>query len=149
MNICTVCKQEILGSHYRWNAQLKESIKYIPAKCNSCERKENPQYKYETENRLLKDGIYDVTDIDYLAFEKINWDEPEKLEAIKEVQDFIRKWPNYIVAQAYQARTLFLFATGPENITKKTHKEGAGFNYGSCNLLTNCPKSILILAEDD
>lgn len=49
-------------------------------------------------------------------------------------------------AYAYGTQYSFLLSIKP---TIMVNYEGCGFNYGSNNIIENCPKRILICAEDD
>lgn len=144
---CKECGKEIIS--YISVIQNNTINKIEKDVCSSCKRKANPAYKYESENRLLSDGIYDVTGIPILHFNDIEWYEPEKLEEQEGVKAFMEAHPNYVVAQAYETYTIYILAGRPESIGKKVWKAGNSFNYGSGNLLTGCPDSILILAEND
>ena len=86
----------------------------------------------------VKDGIYDVTDIDFIIAES------DKLEALIEWTD---KRDKFWFASAYQTEYFILYAEEPRKFKGTWY--GNGFNYGSTNVITDCPKSILILAEDD
>jgi hypothetical protein len=100
----------------------------------------------KVENALhLEDGIYDTTGIDFISIEETNISE-------KEITKFIKKYPNFCVASAYDTYTTLLLSKKPKELDNNWQTKniiGSGFNYGSTNILTNCPKSILILAEND
>jgi len=91
------------------------------------------------EDRQLSDGIYDVTGIEVINVEA----------ADVEVEAFIWKYPKFWVASAYETDTTLLVATKPTKLVTKDIVIGSGFNYGSTNVIRNCPKDILILAEND
>ena len=106
--------------------------------------------------KILENGIYDVTG---LEFEVLECEENELYTEEKAVVNFSKKFPDFKIGSAYQCCKVFLLSKPPirlislgypvRNENKGLGWIGTGFNYGSCNLLTNCPKSILILAEDD
>lgn len=48
--------------------------------------------------------------------------------------------------EVYETDFPILLFDEPQN---KTRLIGSGFNYGSINMIRNCPKDILILAEND
>ena len=62
-------------------------------------------------------------------------------------QLFINKYPDFVVGSAYQTYAIVLLTRKPPKFSGKW--TGTGFNYGSTNILENCPNDILILAEDD
>ncbi len=93
----------------------------------------------KNEDRELGDGIYDVTNIEVV--------DAETEDVI--VEAFIWKYPKFWVASAYETDTILLVATLPNKITTKGNLLGSGFNYGSTSVIRNCPKDILILAEND
>lgn len=102
--------------------------------------------------RALKDGIYNVEGIDFIELKdddsmyiEGNTQLPTPLP--KECEEFIIKYPEYVYGSAYGTPHTFILAKQPDKFTGKVY--GSWFNYGSTNLLTNCPKAILILAEDD
>ena len=59
----------------------------------------------------------------------------------------MRQHPDFTFANAYDTGAAFIFATKPKVVAGTI--EGTGFNYGSTNILHDCPKDILILAEND
>lgn len=102
------------------------------------------------EDRMISDGIYDVTNIDFVQFDgDLRFGAYSKTEeGFDEVLAFIEKYSNeFVIACAYQSDQTFLLAQHPHEF--KGTKVGSGFNHGSCNLITSCPESLLILAEDD
>ncbi len=100
------------------------------------------------EKHILKDGAYDVTDLPSYYLKNV-----ESIESIdegwitKKGLDFFQKHgaENIYLAIAYQVEGVFLFSGKPKKI--KNHK--GYFGQGACALFENCPKSILIIAEDD
>lgn len=114
----------------------------------------------EVDRRTIKDGIYDVTDITFLITKrelqynnkKIDsknyeeWYETDD-EDDEAVQSFINQYPNYVIASAYETSAYIFLAKSPDKFNGKRY--GSGFHYGSTNILQNCPKDILILAEND
>ena len=87
---------------------------------------------------IIDDGIYDTTGINFLVANEDNLDEVKK---------WIKNRDKFWLASAYQTNYFILYETEPPKFTGKRY--GNGFNYGSTNMLTECPESILILAEDD
>ena len=86
----------------------------------------------------INDGIYDVTDNAFIVKKDKNAE-----EVVKWVNERERVW----LANAYETNTHIFFEREPNKFTGKRY--GSGFNYGSTNILTDCPKNILILAEND
>ena len=125
-------EEEAKEAILKYNKEYNKQPKVIKAKW----MKENEDFLNEHE---LSDGIYDVTDIAYLDLHKAT---------LEEIKEFTREHDNFVYASAYEVDEVFLLAHGPEAID--TDKwDGSGFNYGSVNIINNCPKSILILAEND
>lgn len=101
--------------------------------------------------RLLKngigvsDGIYDVTDIDFLAV----YTDSEIGLGIEWIKNHKEFW----VADAYETDFPILLSDEPRCLNSKKWNKvnwiGSGFNYGSTNIIRNCPRDILILAEND
>lgn len=112
-------------------------------------------------DRKIGDGIYDVTDIPFIDLggtsntlkERYNYDKKEHVieihneELEEKVKKFIEENPDWVLASAYATEYYILFAKQPPKFTGE--HIGWGFNYGSTNLLIDCPRNILILAEDD
>lgn len=106
----------------------------------------------EEELRCLGDGIYEVpTSIDIVEVEDwgknfcegwyyFDLDNPK-------VQAFITTYPDWRYACAYETGSPLLLSAPP--LKFQGQHLGTGFNYGSTNLLTNCPNRILILAQND
>ena len=93
----------------------------------------------ETEKAIrIKDGVYDVTDIDFIVNKGKNAE-----EVVAWVDEREKVW----IANAYDTDEYIFFEEEPAKFDGKWF--GSGFNYGSTNVLTDCPKSILILAEND
>ena len=86
----------------------------------------------------VKDGIYDVSNIEYFL---VNHKDKEATAVWIEAHD------KFWVASAYETDTIILLAGEPKKFEGSW--DGSGFNYGSTNIIIGCPKSILILAEND
>lgn len=95
------------------------------------------------EDRYLSDGVYDVTGIEFVELQENNPDEEE----IKKEEEFFEAHKNFYIASAYETECTILLANKPKPF--KGEEFGNGFNYGSTNILTNLPKAILILAQND
>jgi glycerol-3-phosphate cytidylyltransferase-like family protein len=90
----------------------------------------------------VKDGIYDITDIDYFMFDCGRVYPKDK----KEFREFVEKYPNFVIADPYETEQKIALSEMP---TKKVKYNGSGFNHGSSNIIANCPSRILICAEND
>lgn len=152
-DVCEDCGKEIPGTSWASHPTKVGKLVIVHQKyCSSCGLKRDPSCKYYTENRTLPDGIYDVTGLNILYFdtEEVGaWNNPEKHQENPDIVSFMKEFPDYVVAQAYQAATIYFISSRPKEIGKEVWKAGDTFNYGSCNLLKGLPDSILILAEDD
>lgn len=84
----------------------------------------------------VPDGVWDISDIDFI----------ELKSNLENLSNFLNKYPDCVIADAYQTEYPFLLATKP---TIKVKYIGSGFNHGSNNIIDNCPKRILICGEDD
>jgi hypothetical protein len=91
----------------------------------------------------LDDGIYEVQPwVSILDLSK-------EYNQVKEtIQAFLVENPQWRFACAYQTGVVLLLSE-PPIARPDLHTLGSGFNYGSTNLLENCPSRILILAQDD
>ena len=98
--------------------------------------------------KFLSDGMYAVSDdtIVYEVDSRIG-DTNEDIDNDPKALKFIAKYPNFVVASAYETGTTILLSKPPKKF--KHVGPGCGFNYGSTNLIENCPKRLLILAEND
>jgi len=91
----------------------------------------------------LKDGVYDISDLEFLIIGTKDIDE----KLISDIEDFVTKHPDFVVANPYQVEYPILISKKPNKYTGKGY--GSWFNHGSSNIITNCPNSILILAQND
>ena len=104
----------------------------------------------------VEDGVWDISDIDFIAMlppngvmDGGNWRRLTKSELdehITKLSEFFDKYPNCVIADAYQTEHPFFLSEKP---TVEVKSVGNGFNRGSNNIIDNCPKRILICAEDD
>ena len=62
------------------------------------------------------------------------------------MKEFADKHPEFCIANAYQTEYPIWLSKMP---TKKLNFVGSGFNHGANNVIEDCPKRILICAEDD
>lgn len=94
------------------------------------------------------DGVWDISDIEYMPLMLNTWKptEEQKADHSKKLIDFITKYPNCAIADAYQTEYPILLSEKP---TVNVKYIGSGFNHGSNNVIDNCPKRILICGEDD
>lgn len=98
------------------------------------------------DDRVLRDGIYEVSDdIEVLELEG----EAQELRAEDRTKalKFMARYPDYYMASAYQCYATFLLSKKPNKFGGEY--SGSGFNAGSTNLLSDCPRRVLILAEND
>lgn len=130
--------------------------KYLFNSSKECQKevdKKNEEYLKKVENRkkidkllklneknYIKDGIYNVSGIEFFVLEEDDDTGEKSIE-------WVERHTVFYIANAYETRTTILFAEKPLPFNGK--KLGGGFHYGSTNLLLDCPKSILILAEND
>ena len=115
------------------------------------------------EERCLDDGFYEVSDetktlcIDndlshYFYYPGYLQYYPDQLgdskePTIKKIDAFIEKFPNFAVASGYETYAIVFLSERPKKI--KLRSTGRGFNYGVTAILYNCPKNLLIIAEND
>ncbi len=99
-------------------------------------------------DRMLEDGLYEVDDdVEVIEIGERLYDIRDFSDEYAMILFFIENHPNFVVANAYETSSTILLSRKP-NIFKGYYV-GSGFNYGSTNLVENCPKRLLILAEDD
>lgn len=96
----------------------------------------------------VPDGVWDISNIEFieLVWENLKIQEEEVQEHLNNLSEFITKYPNCVIADAYQTESPFLLSEKP---TVQVSYIGSGFNHGSNNIIDNCPKRILICGEDD
>lgn len=106
-------------------------------------RKEFEKYieEHEKNKDRVGDGIYDITDIPFVKCDVYNADKYDEVKA------WIDTHESFWVCSAYETDEMFLIAEEPKEFSGKLY--GSGFNYGSTSIITDCPKAILILAEND
>jgi len=95
----------------------------------------------EKEGKRLSDGVYDITDVEV---EK-HWIDGE---AEQKVKDWLEKHPDGCVADPYETGTIFLLSKVPVKLDFQENVDGE-LNYGSAAIINNCPKRILICAQND
>lgn len=118
----------------------------------------------EKDKQRIKDGVWDISDFEFINPEfpytqkyvgnkdgkSIYEDLPnkEKIESdfLDSIKEFVTKYPNFGIAKPYQTDSVLWISGIP---TKQVKTIGSGFNYGSNNIIDNCPKKILICAEND
>jgi hypothetical protein len=101
------------------------------------------------EERWLPDGVYTFSEEDNI--EILSKDISVKgLGQDSDVDSFMEKYPDWVVASAYETLHTFFLSKRPNKFDGLEF--GSGFNYGSTNLLCGLPASVnyvLILAEND
>lgn len=103
--------------------------------------------RFDKENRYIGDGVYDVTGIDFVeAEEGFRFTNKNKRDELAKF--ILNNEDNLYYASAYETGGAFFLNAKPTRIPNVNIK-GSGFNYGSTNVITNCPQQILILAEND
>ena len=124
--------------------------------------------KWRTE-AFIGDGIYDVSEVEFVqisgSLNSVLSDTKERFDGVilnnemfknkynqrnlastKEIESFVEKYPDFFLANAYETGTSFLLNAEPSRVSIS---RGSGFSYGSTNILTGCPKRVLILAQND
>lgn len=94
----------------------------------------------------LADGVWNITDIPRLYIDKPTY-MSLNAEEIVQVQAFIDTHgiDNIAIGAAYGTDTTILLASQPTKLETWI----GGFNYGTSAIVTNCPREIMILAEND
>jgi hypothetical protein len=104
----------------------------------------------ELEAEVLKDGIYDVSDCEFLAMQGEHQHLFRMLDEDwqKVVEEFVEKFPDYVIASAYETYQTILLSKKPPLVNLETH--GTEFHHG-CTAIIDVPKpmKILIVAEND
>jgi hypothetical protein len=91
----------------------------------------------------LEDGIYALDDdIEFVCGTFNHSNDAELLE-------FAKKHEGFAIASAYETEMTILLSRVPTKLSSKEMVIGSGFNYGSTNIVVDCPRRLLILAEND
>ena len=102
------------------------------------------------EDAVLEDGIYDVTDIERAYFPNVTPDYISEKD-FADMKAFIDKHGDdkngVFFGAPYETIGVFLFAKKPKKISLENVTGGAG--HGANVLVTDCPRELLILAEND
>lgn len=101
------------------------------------------EYTKAYDNDSLSDGVWDITNIPYCMIGR--YELKQNIDT-NDFDIFVAMYPDFILAHPYETDMFVLLARRPEKITTCV---GTGFNYGSCNIIENCPQTVLICAEDD
>jgi len=105
------------------------------------------EWDNDNKKRNIPDGVYDASGVtEFLCCDGEFVGDVSEADAEK-IISFCERHPNWVMAAPYQTRMIVFCSNRPVEFTGE--REGTGFNYGSCNLLQNCPSKLLILAEDD
>jgi hypothetical protein len=100
------------------------------------------------EERYLDDGLYAISDgAEVLELPDDAADSFYRGESNKYfplISEFADKYPNFVVASAYETFNVILISEPPTRI--KSQVIGHGFNYGVNAVIEDCPKRLLILA---
>lgn len=100
-------------------------------------------------------GVWDITGIEFISidiqFKQTEWRNirrtPEEIiEHTEKIMEFIERFPDCVIADAYQTENPFLLAHKPTNTINYIW---SWFNRWANNIIENCPQTILIVAEDD
>lgn len=95
--------------------------------------------------RSVQDGIYEIQDGNIIL--KVLSELGEVATPKEVILTFLSVHPNWRYVGAYETYAEFLLSEPP--LEFKGKKMGSGFNYGSTNIILDCPKRLLILAEND
>lgn len=106
-------------------------------------------------NKLdLQDGIYEI--LPHIIVEELKDCFEDNISYLVsdegdhqslQFEAFLHKYPQMCLANAYETHVIFMLSEAPP--IWKGKKSGSGFNYGSTNILENCPPKLLILAQND
>ncbi len=103
-------------------------------------KKFNENYDFDDDG--LDDGVYDITDIDYL-FVYYRTD-------IKKIEEFKKKYPNWYECTAYGVEGLYLLSEKPTKEIKIDNNYHPNFEgHGTLTVIDNCPRRIIIIGEND
>lgn len=96
-------------------------------------------------DRYIPDGVYDITGIPYL-------DIPDSRRynsrTVKKIEEFNNKHSPVYLAKPYQTYQIFLLGEKPKEIFSK-NLVNPSYSHGAAGIIENCPKTVMILAEDD
>lgn len=140
--------KEVLGKHI-WELHedrlVDDGIWNVPLDIEILELKDVGQ-SYRTGNKIPHpSGRGLVTEWAQHPEEKFN---AMVKGALKVIQGFMEKNPNWVLASAYETHTYLLLSRMPEPWIG--HAFGSGFNYGSTNVInTKGADRLLILAQND
>ena len=110
-------------------------------------------FGYETDWELPISQAHNKYDVRRIPDEIYEIQEDTKILEIqddtyeKDIMNFIYNHTDWRYAKAYETYSEFLLSKPP--IEFKGKAMGSGFNYGSTNIILDCPKQLLILAEND
>lgn len=100
------------------------------------------------EERTLKDGIYDISNLDFLVISNRYHFHDLKLGKVpQQLSDFMIKYPNYSIGYEYNAPDILFLSDKPKKFTGTIY--GGDFGYEVAVIIQDCPKAILIVAENE
>lgn len=103
------------------------------------------EYEGEINDRRIGDGVFDISNCKYLFFD---CGEIRKESNDQIIKTFQEQHPDWCYANPYETDGFVILSNKPL-IVEDINIVGMGFNYGSCNIIQNCPSVILITAEND
>lgn len=102
-------------------------------------------YEGEIRDRQIDDSIFDISNCKYLFFDS---DEIRKESNDQIIKTFQEQYSDWCYANPDGTGGFVFLSSRPPKLKNKD-VVGTGFNYGSCNIIQNCPSVILIVAEND
>jgi hypothetical protein len=93
------------------------------------------------DKRWVNDGVWDLEDIEVLDVETKSGREKAK--------EFKEKYPDWAIASPYDTMAEILLSRKPTKFLKYTDFSNSFEGHGSCAMIEDCPKRILILGQSD
>ena len=100
--------------------------------------------KSNDDNSKVENGIYDISNIEYFLF-RGGYSRPAKKDEAA-FRIFAEKYPNFVIAEPYQTEQIICLSEKP---TIELDTLGTDFTHGANAIIDNCPKRILICAQND
>jgi hypothetical protein len=101
----------------------------------------NEQYEEDYDERYVEDGVWDLEDIEVLNI--------QSKSGRTKATEFKEKYPDWAIAEPYDTYGSILLSRKPTKRVEYTDFAGSFEGHGSCAMIENCPKRILILGQSD
>lgn len=97
---------------------------------------------YGFDQKGIREGVYDITGIDYLS---VDWNTKED-----DIENFKKKYPDGYQCNAYGVDGYYLLSEKPTVMVPIDNRGYPNFEgHGTLTVIDNCPRTIIIIGQND